>query len=215
MGSSRDAEPRWPVQLPSPLPAPVLLPARRAAGQIVPFRGRAAPEPRRPGPVRRWRKVFPARYDQAVPASEYVATLVGSRPDWREMATAAAGLATTAIGHATRAGHEFFLAGVDWSGPAAAVMTAPVSRDGLVTGPVLRAHFTPGPRTLWDSPLSGQPLPAQAAELSRRFPAWHIWFGPETRQWWAIPVRQSPNDRLVCAPTADSLADLLSVERPG
>jgi hypothetical protein len=95
------------------------------------------------------------------------------------------------------------------------VITAPVSRNGLVTGPVLRAHFTPGPQTPWDSPLSGLPLPAQAAELGSRFPAWHIWFGPETREWWAIPRRQPVNDRLVCAPTADALADRLRVELAG
>jgi hypothetical protein len=80
---------------------------------------------------------------------------------------------------------------------------------------VLRAHFTPGPQTLWHSPLSGLPLPAQAAELNRRFPAWHIWFGPETRQWWAIRWRESANDRLVCAPTADALADWLRAEPAG
>jgi hypothetical protein len=193
---------------------PVQLPARRPASQPTPSLRPAAPAPgpRRPGPVHRWRKVFPARYDQAVPASEYIASLVGGRPDGREITAAAAGLVTTAIGHATRAGHEFFVAGVDWSGPTVQVIAAPVSRGGLVTRPVLRAHFTPGPRTQWDSALSGLPLPAQAAELSRRFPAWHIWFGTETRQWWAIPWRQSPNDRLVCAPTADALADRLRVE---
>jgi hypothetical protein len=165
-----------------------------------------------PEPVHRWRRVFPARYDQAVPASEYIAVLVGQRPDCREITAGAAGLATTAIGHAARARQEFFVAGVDWSGPTVQVIAAPVSRAGLVTGPVLRAHFTPGPQTLWDSPLSGLPLPAQAAELNRRFPAWHIWFGPETGQWWAIPWRESPNDRLVCAPTADALAEQLQAE---
>jgi hypothetical protein len=215
MGSSRDAVPPWPGQLPSPLPAPVLLPAVRPTDQVTPYRRPAAPEPRRAGPVRRWRRVFPARYDQAVPASEYVARLVGRRPDWQEITAAAAGLATTGIGHATRAGHEFFVAGVDWSGSTVAVMAAPVSRDGLVTGPVLRAHFTPGPQVQWDSPLSGLPLPAQATELGRRFPGWHVWFGSETRQWWAIRVRKSPNDRLVCAPTADSMADRLQAELPG
>jgi hypothetical protein len=173
------------------------------------------PTPRQPEPVHRWRKVFPARYDQAVPASGYIAGLVSKRPDCREITAGAAGLATTAIGHATRGGHEFFVAGLDWSGLTVQVIAAPVSQAGLVTGPVLRGHFTPGPQTLWNSPLSGLPLPAQAAELSRRFPAWHIWFGPETRQWWAIPWRQSPNDRLVCAPTADALADRLHVDLAG
>ena len=150
-----------------------------------------------------------------MPASEYVAGLVSQRPDCREITAGAAGLATTAIGHATRAGFEIFVTGVDWSGRTVQVMAAPVSHAGLVTGPVLRAHFTPGPQTLWDSPLSGLPLSAQAAELSRRFPAWHIWFGPETGQWWAIPWRESPNDRLVCAPTADALAVRLHAEPPG
>ena len=170
------------------------------------------PEPRRAEPVYRWRKVFRARYDQAVPASEYIAGLVGQRPDCREIRAGAAGLATTAIGHSNRAGLEFFVTGVDWSGPTVQVIAAPVSRAGLVTGPELRAHFTPGPQTLWNSPLSGLPLPAQAVELSRRFPAWHIWFGPETRQWWAIAWRESPDDRLVCAPTADALASQLRAE---
>lgn len=168
-----------------------------------------------PEPVYRWRKVFPARYDQAVPASDYVAALVGKRPDCREITAGAAGLATTAIGHAARAGHGLFVAGVDWSRPTVQVIAAPVSRAGLVTGPELRAHFTPGPQTLWDSPVSGLPLPAQAAELNRRFPGWHIWFGPETRQWWAIPWRQSPDDRLFSAPTADALAHRLHAESAG
>jgi hypothetical protein len=178
---------------------------------------RPAPGPgqRWPEPVYRWRRVFPARYDQAVPASEYIARLVGRRPDRREITAGAAGLATTAIGHATRAGHESFVTGVDWAGRTVQVIAAPVSHAGLVTVPVLRAHFTPGPQTLWDSPLSGLPLPAQAAELSRRFPAWHIWFGPETGQWWAIPRRESQQDRLVWAPTADALAGLLHAEAPG
>jgi hypothetical protein len=165
--------------------------------------------------VHRWRQVFRAGYDQAVPASEYIAGLVAQRPDRREIRAGAAGLATTAIGHATRAGHEFFVIGLDWSGPAAQVIAAPVSHAGLVTGPELRAHFTPGPQTLWDSPLSGLPLPGQAAELNRRFPAWHIWFGPETRQWWAIPWRQSQDDRLVCASNADELASRLHAEPAG
>jgi hypothetical protein len=163
-------------------------------------------------PVYRWRKVFPARYDQAIPASWYIAGLVGQRPDRGEITASAAGLAITAIGHATRADHALFVAGIDWSGPTVQVIAAPVSRAGLATGPILRAHFTPGPQTPWNSALSGLPLPAQAAELSRRFPAWHIWFGPKTRQWWAIPGRESANDRLVCAPTADVLAGRLNAE---
>jgi hypothetical protein len=179
---------------------------------MTPRRRPNAPVPER---VHRWRKVFPARYDQAVPASEYIAMLVGRRPDCREITVGTAGLATATIGHAIRGGHEFFMAGLDWAGPTVQVLAAPVSHAGLVTGPVLGAHFTPGPETLWDSPLSGLSLPVQATELNRRFPAWHIWFGPETRQWWAIPWRESPNDRLVCASTADALADRLQSEPTG
>jgi hypothetical protein len=52
----------------------------------------------------------------------------------------------------------------------------------------------------------------QAAELSRRFPAWHVWFGLATEQWWAIPRREPPDDRLVWALTADALADRLHSE---
>jgi hypothetical protein len=157
----------------------------------------------------RWRKIFPARYDQAMLASNYIAELVVRRPDGREITAGAAGLAMTAIGHANRARHGFFVTGLDWDGPTILVTAAPVSDDGLVVGPVLHADFTPGPEMRWHSPLSGLPLPAQAAELARRYPAWHVWFGPQTRQWWAISRRESEADRLISAPTADTMASLL------
>jgi hypothetical protein len=70
-------------------------------------------------------------------------------------------------------------------------------------------YYSPGPQTPWTSPFSGLSLPAQASELAGRFPAWLIWYGPVTREWWALPRRETPNEGLVCAPTADVLASLL------
>jgi hypothetical protein len=144
-------------------------------------------------------------------ASDFIAGLTARRPDSRDIAAGAAGIAAIAIGHATRAGHGFFVTGLDWTGPAVHVRAAPVTAAGLVSGPVVSAYFVPGPETAWQSPLSALPLPAQAAELARRYPAWHVWFGPETREWWAIP-RDPSQDRLIGAPTADVLASRLQGE---
>ena len=47
-----------------------------------------------------------------------------------------------------------------------------------------------------------------AAEVARRHPAWHVWFGTSTGQWWAIP-RWPGRDILICAPTAGALVGLL------
>ena len=69
----------------------------------------------------------------------------------------------------------------------------------------------------WPTPQPSPPLHAQVTELyaqtgylARRYPAWHIWFGLATRQWWAMPRRSSPDDRLIFAPTTDALASRLS-----
>lgn len=69
----------------------------------------------------------------------------------------------------------------------------------------------------WLTPQSSPPphaevtdLYAQTGYLARRYPAWHIWFGLATRQWWAMPRHSSADDRLIWAPTTDALASQLS-----
>jgi hypothetical protein len=49
------------------------------------------------------------------------------------------------------------------------------------------------------------------ADLARRYPGWHIWFGPWTRQWWAMPRQPSADAALVCEPTAGALAGRLNI----
>jgi hypothetical protein len=70
----------------------------------------------------------------------------------------------------------------------------------------------PRPTPQLSPPLHTQvaDLFAQIAALASRYPGWHIWFGPATREWWAMPRHNSPDDQLICAPTTDALASRLS-----
>jgi hypothetical protein len=199
-----------------------------------------------PGPLTtfEWCKIYPAQDHQAKLVGDFIAGLVAERPDQREITAGAADLAATAIGHAARAGHAFFVAGMGRPGPNIQVAAAPLSDSGTVIAPVLYADFGPSPvtETPWPAPqpspphptyrtddsttddgppwLTPQPSPplhtqvadlyAQTGDLARRHPAWHIWFGPATRQWWAMPRHSSPDDQLICAPTSDALASRLS-----
>ena len=71
---------------------------------------------------------------------------------------------------------------------------------------------------LWAGPgVPGQPrfpegfvsaIGEAGAELARRYPGVLIWFGCETWQWWALPLRRGPG-ALVAASSAQELAQLL------
>lgn len=56
-------------------------------------------------------------------------------------------------------------------------------------------------------PLLPHPGTSQdAAMLARRYAGWHTWFGPWTRQWWAVPRHRAPAGALIAEPTAAALA---------
>ena len=89
-------------------------------------------------------------------------------------------------------------------------------------GSWLGVHWRcPGPvvwaDVLWVGPgVPGQPgfpqgfvsaIGEAGAELARRYPGVLIWFGCETWQWWALPLRRGPG-ALVAASSAQELAQL-------
>lgn len=59
-------------------------------------------------------------------------------------------------------------------------------------------------------PLTRQAaIEADAAMLTRQYAAWHTWFGPWTRQWWAIPKHGPGSTALITATSARALASHL------
>jgi hypothetical protein len=200
---------------------------RRMPARRPPEPGRAAPrDPAWPTPARppdqarlpssaetmRWCKIFAARDDQPERVRDMIAELVAERPDRHEIGMGAAALAATAIEQAARAGHGFFITEVGWSGQAVRIATAAVANSGEVTGPVFGAQFELADGGRPASAVPPRPeafVPAQAAELEWRYPAWHVWFGQATREWWAMPRQPSARDQLISAPTADALASRL------
>jgi hypothetical protein len=94
-------------------------------------------------------------------------------------------------------------------------LSASCGADGDSRGRVVWAQFvTSGDRA---PPADGVPLVAgpavraDTADLARRYPGWHIWFGPWTRQWWAMPRQPSADAALVCEPTSGALAGRLNI----
>ncbi|HMH90821.1 MAG TPA: hypothetical protein VK586_07005 [Streptosporangiaceae bacterium] len=190
--------------------------------------GRVGPTPVRPpdaaslagpeGPLR-WCKVLAARAGQADRVRDLIAELIAERPDRAEIARGASALATTAIRQAASTGHDFFITEVGWSGQVVLIATAAVADSGEVAGPVFGAQFdlepgdglaaSPAP------PLPGPFVPAQAADLEWRYPAWRVWFGEATREWWAMPRQRPERDQLISAPTAEALAGRLCSGRDG
>jgi hypothetical protein len=201
---------------------------RRIPARWAPDSGRAAqrgpawPAPARPpdqaslpssAETMRWCKIFAARDDQAERVRDLIAELIVERPDRHEIGMGAASLAATAIQQAARAGHGFFITEVGWSGQAVRIATAAVANSGEVTGPVFGAQFDLGfGGGQAASPVPPRPeafVPAQAADLEWRYPAWHVWFGEATREWWAMPRQLPARDQLISAPTAEALASRL------
>jgi anti-sigma regulatory factor (Ser/Thr protein kinase) len=85
--------------------------------------------------------------------------------------------------------------------------------EGDHRGRVIWAQFHSADRTAVPAarvPLSPQPATeADAAMLAQRYAGWHTWFGPWTRQWWALPKRGSGSVALITAPSAGALASHL------
>ena len=82
--------------------------------------------------------------------------------------------------------------------------------EGDHRGRVVWAQFreltaaTPGSSS---QPLRPHPGTSQdAAILARRYAGWHTWFGPWTRQWWALPRHRAGRAVLITEPTAAALA---------
>ena len=85
--------------------------------------------------------------------------------------------------------------------------------EGDHRGRVVWARFRSVARTA--VPVACVPLfpesatEADAAMLAQRYAGWHTWFGPWTRQWWALPKRHSGSAALITAPSAGALASHL------
>jgi anti-sigma regulatory factor (Ser/Thr protein kinase) len=59
-------------------------------------------------------------------------------------------------------------------------------------------------------PLTPQPATEEdAALLARQYAGWHTWFGPWTRQWWAVPRHDTRATPLITASSARALASRL------
>jgi anti-sigma regulatory factor (Ser/Thr protein kinase) len=59
-------------------------------------------------------------------------------------------------------------------------------------------------------PLIPQSATAEdAALLARQYAGWHTWFGPWTRQWWAVPRHDAGATPLITASSARALASRL------
>jgi hypothetical protein len=213
-------------RVPGESPSPDLVPAPRGAEPAP-----AAGPPPGPAPVPatqrslRWCKLFPATGDQAARVGEFLAMLVSDRPDHELISAGAAELAQVAIGHAASGGYPFFVTEVDWSGRTVRVAAAPVSATGVIEGPVLGTQFSPDgwagpeaagvvPVAVRLQPLAGTVAGAEQASLAAQFPAWHVWFGEATGEWWAIPRQAPARDQIVSAPTAEALASRLHGDQP-
>ena len=60
------------------------------------------------------------------------------------------------------------------------------------------------------APLTPQPATAEdAALLARQYAGWLTWFGPWTRQWWAVPRYETRATPLITASSARALASRL------
>jgi hypothetical protein len=68
-------------------------------------------------------------------------------------------------------------------------------------------------------PLVPQPsIEEDAALLARQYAGWLTWFGPWTRQWWAVPRHDARAALLITASSARALAsrlDTIQVDPPG
>jgi hypothetical protein len=65
-------------------------------------------------------------------------------------------------------------------------------------------------------PLVPQPATEEdAALLARQYAGWLTWFGPWTRQWWALPRRDQGATLLITASSARALASRLDAIQGG
>jgi len=65
-------------------------------------------------------------------------------------------------------------------------------------------------------PLTPQAVvEADAAMLAYRYAGWHTWFGPWTRQWWALPKHGPGSTALITASSARALASHLDAIQAG
>jgi hypothetical protein len=85
--------------------------------------------------------------------------------------------------------------------------------DGDHRGRVVWAHFRSAARQAAAAgavPLAPQPVIEEgAALLARQYAGWHTWFGPWTRQWWALPRHATRAAPLITASSARALASRL------
>jgi anti-sigma regulatory factor (Ser/Thr protein kinase) len=82
--------------------------------------------------------------------------------------------------------------------------------EGDHRGRVVWAHFSSASTAAPNAarvPLVPQPATEEdAALLARQYTGWHTWFGPWTRQWWALPRRDLGATPLITASSARALA---------
>lgn len=85
--------------------------------------------------------------------------------------------------------------------------------EGDHRGRVVWAQFSSASRTAphaTRAPMVPQPATEEdAVLLARQYAAWHTWFGPWTRQWWALPRRDLGATPLITASSARALASRL------
>jgi serine/threonine-protein kinase RsbW len=85
--------------------------------------------------------------------------------------------------------------------------------EGDHRGRVIWAQFRSAARTAEPAacvPLAPQPaIEEDAALLARQYAGWHTWFGPWTRQWWALARYDRGAASLVTASSARALAGRL------
>jgi anti-sigma regulatory factor (Ser/Thr protein kinase) len=86
--------------------------------------------------------------------------------------------------------------------------------EGDHRGRVVWAQFRSAARTgapaAASMPLVPQPAVTEdAALLARQYAGWHTWFGPWTRQWWALPRHDPGAVSLITASSAGALASRL------
>jgi hypothetical protein len=91
--------------------------------------------------------------------------------------------------------------------------------EGDHRGRVVWAQFSSAPAAAPHAarvPLVPQPATEEdAALLARQYAGWHTWFGPWTRQWWALPRRDQGATLLITASSARALASRLDAIQGG
>ncbi len=108
--------------------------------------------PRTPGPLPRWRRVFPGRDDQVREVRRWLAGLLPGAPERDDVIVVAVELVTNAIRHTASGCGGLVMVEVTWYGP---VLRVTVADDGATQGPRLTARPGRGSRPGWPNAAAG------------------------------------------------------------